>query len=125
VNGAADILIVDDDREVSAVLAEVLGAAGYCVRVAHDGDAGFRMLGERKLPDAMIVDVEMPQLTGPEMVYQMIIADAGKEHIPIILVSAIVGLAEVAKNVGTPYFLGKPFDIDTLLALLDVVLKKS
>jgi hypothetical protein len=46
------------------------------------------------------------------------------EKIPIILSSGIVGLARVAAAVGTPYFLVKPYEIRTLLGVLDGALKE-
>lgn len=71
-----------------------------------------------ELPDAVILDVEMPHLTGPEMARRMICHDAGMEAVPVVLVSGIVGLPEVATRLGTPYFLAKPFDLDDLLHVL-------
>jgi DNA-binding NtrC family response regulator len=48
----------------------------------------------------------------------MIIEDAGMQCVPVVLVSGIVGLEQVARQVGTPYFMAKPFDLDMLVGLL-------
>ena len=114
----ANILLVEANEDVRDILAEVLRSQGHEVRIAEDGWRGLRMLHER-LPDVLILDVEMPHLSGPEMVYRMILHDAGMEDVPIVLVSGIMGLREVARRVGTPYFVGKPFDIDKLMDLID------
>jgi hypothetical protein len=53
------------------------------------------------------------------MAHEMLVHDAGQELIPIILVSAKNDLAEIAKKMGTPYFLRKPCDLTTFLGLLD------
>ncbi len=104
----AKILIVDDDVDVAELLSSLLEARGHEVRRAADGHEGLRLL-EEELPDLLILDVEMPQLTGPDVVYRMIVHDAGMEDIPVLLVSGVVGLSSVAERVGTPYFVGKPF----------------
>lgn len=112
-----EILVVEDQDDLAAVLTEVLVAEGYRVRRACDGRRGLELLEER-LPDAVILDVEMPQLTGPELALRMFIRDAGMDAIPVVLVSGIVDFAEVARRVGTPYFLPKPYDLGELLGTL-------
>ncbi len=120
-NNEASILIVDDDTDVSELLAAILSARKYFVRIAHDGQEGLDMLCEDS-PDVVILDVEMPHLTGPQMAYRMFIEDAGKERIPIVLVSGVACLSNVSRCVGTPYYLGKPFRIAKLLGLLQKAL---
>jgi DNA-binding response OmpR family regulator len=113
----ANLLVVDDDPDLAAALADALADAGHSVDVAHDGWAGLAAL-EGHLPDVVLLDIEMPVLDGPGMAYEMFIRDAGREEIPIILVSAFVGLRDVAKRIGTPYFLPKPCELDRLLDLV-------
>jgi hypothetical protein len=60
----------------------------------------------------------MPVLSGPQMAQRMLIEDAGKEHIPVVLLSAVVNLSDVAARLGTPYALPKSCD---MVALLDMV----
>jgi DNA-binding NtrC family response regulator len=117
----ADILVVDDDDDLATVIAEVLGLQGHRLRLASSGEDGLRQLHER-LPDLVILDVEMPHLTGPQMAYRMFIHDAGLERIPIVLISGAVGLPAIAAKAGIPYALAKPFDLDTLLDLVSLAL---
>jgi hypothetical protein len=49
---------------------------------------------------------------------------SSEEKVPVILVSAGGDLAQIARRVGTPYFLGKTGDIDSLLAMLDRALRE-
>ncbi len=79
---------------------------------------GVEAVAEQR-PDLVVLDVEMPVLTGPEMAYEMFIRNCGVEKIPIILTSGVVGLDEVAEMVGTRYFLAKPYDSNALLKLID------
>jgi CheY-like chemotaxis protein len=113
----ADVLVVDDDLDGAAALAELLRLEGHRVRVAYDGIEALRIVQDRA-PDLALVDVEMPVLDGPSMVYQMFVRDAGLEAIPIVLVSGVPRLREVAAIVGTPYYLSKPYRHTHLLAML-------
>ena len=114
----ADLLIVDDDEDLREVLAAVLLSMKHTVRIARNGAEGLALVNER-YPDLVLLDVEMPVLDGPSMVYRMLIGNLGKEKIPIILLSAIIDLHLVAAKVGTPYFLGKPYAFEALLPLLE------
>jgi DNA-binding NtrC family response regulator len=117
----ADLLVIDDDVDTGDVLAELLRDEGYEVRVGRNGRDGLAQVKTRR-PDVVLLDVEMPVLTGPEMAYAMFLHDMGMEEIPIVLLSGVLGLPEVARVVGTTYFLEKPYDLRRLLMLLKTAL---
>lgn len=114
----ASVLVVDDDDDIGESLAEILRASGHEVRTARNGKEGLARVAER-LPSLVILDVEMPVLTGPDMASLMFVRDCGEEQIPIVLASGIVGLHRLADIVGTPYFLAKPYLLPDLLSLVD------
>lgn len=113
----AEILIVDDDFDIADVTAEVLALDGHAVRVARNGEEGLAELA-KKFPDLIVLDVEMPVLTGPEMATRMLVIDSGREKIPIVLSSGVRELPDVAAKVGTPYFIAKPFNLSGLRTLV-------
>jgi FixJ family two-component response regulator len=113
----ADLVVVDDDVDVADSLAEILRDEGHVVRIGHDGSEGLALLAEH-FPGVVLLDVEMPVLTGPEMAMRMLIRDCGLEAIPIVLLSGVKDLTAVAARVGTPYFLSKPFAVDAMLRVL-------
>ncbi len=115
-----EILVVDDDADVADLLVTILESRGYPCRLARDGYKALHLLHE-KLPDVVVLDVEMPQLSGPGTAYRMFVEDSGLEHVPIVLVSGVVNLSGVARQVGTPYFLAKPFDVPALLRMIERV----
>ncbi|MBX3154774.1 MAG: response regulator [Deltaproteobacteria bacterium] len=117
----ADVLIIDDDPDSADVLASVMQAQGHEVRVGYDGQEGMNLVDARR-PDLVLLDVEMPVLTGPGMAHRMFVHDMGLEMIPIILLSGVHNLTEVAAQVGTPYYLLKPYPLAKLVALLKRVL---
>lgn len=112
-----DVLVVDDNQDIVECLELMLTVEGHAVRVAYDGRAGLSALHER-LPDVLILDVDMPVLDGPGMASQMLVENCGREKIPIVLASAVPELHQIAARIGTPYFLPKPYDISALLALV-------
>ena len=113
----ADVIVVDDDAALAEALSDILESEGHAVRIGRDGREGLRLLAER-LSDLIVLDIEMPVLSGPEMAKQSIIEDAGRERIPIILLSGVPELCRIAALVGTPYVLAKPCSLDDLLELI-------
>jgi hypothetical protein len=56
------------------------------------------------------------------MALQMFVNDEGLERIPVLLASGVLDLAEVARFVGTPYYLTKPYSLEAMQLLLDKAL---
>jgi CheY-like chemotaxis protein len=113
-----DVLVVDDDRDLREVLVEILLVYGHRVTSASDGVHGFDQACSTR-PDVILTDIDMPILDGPGMVLRLHGYDRGLERIPIILVSGAPDLQSRASQVGTPYFLSKPYVIDELLSVLE------
>ena len=103
----ANVLIVDDDSDTVDLSTELLELAGHRIMKGRNGEEGLKSLGVGPLPDCVVLDVDMPVLSGPEMAHCMLLHGAGEEKIPIVLVSARSDLPEVARRMGTPYFLRK------------------
>jgi CheY-like chemotaxis protein len=103
----ANVLIVDDDLDNVDLSRHVLESAGHQIRTGHTGVEGLHSLDGGPLPDCVLLDVEMPVLSGPGMAHQMLLHDAGEERIPILLISGRDDLSEIAARMGTPYFLAK------------------
>lgn len=113
---ATSILIVDDQPELAAMIADVLGDAGYATRIAGDGRHALAEV-QANPPDLVVLDVQMPEVDGFE-VATMLKSDPATATIPIIMVSAqdgrgarVIGLESGAED-----YLGKPVDPAELLA---------
>lgn len=63
--GARRVLVVDDNKDVVAVLTVLVNLAGYEVRTAYDGQAAVA-LAEEFLPEVVLMDLEMPFMNGLE-----------------------------------------------------------
>jgi DNA-binding NtrC family response regulator len=91
---------------------------GHSVRVGYNGAEGMELVHQRT-PDLVLLDVEMPILSGPAMALQMLIHNMGLEKVPVILLSGAPGLARVASEVGTIYFLAKPYRLREIVGLVN------
>jgi CheY-like chemotaxis protein len=122
----ANVLIVDDDLDIVNLSSELLESAGHRIHTGRNGEEGLKSLDGGPLPDCVLLDVDMPVLSGPGMAHRMLLHDAGEEFIPILLVSGRDDLPEVAERMGTPYFLSKatPDYGKALLEILDRALRE-
>ena len=77
------VLVVDDDREMCAMLEEYLSKEQFDVELAHNGDAALQMVAERR-PDIMLLDVSMPSLGGFEVLRKI----RGESDLPVLMLTA-------------------------------------
>lgn len=130
----ADILIIDDDRDLVESIRIVLESRKYGVRTAHNGKDGFKQVQE-KAPDLILLDVMMATDTeGFSLAYKLRNNPAYKD-IPIIMVTGFTKkMAEtgpekfqhiMGENWPVTQFLEKPIDPEELLSVIEKVLEES
>ncbi len=114
--GRRIVLVVDDDAGLREMLRASLEADGCTVREAASAEEGLAALGEEP-PDLILLDVEMPQVDGWEML-RLVRERHGVEAIPVVMYSGKVDAvaASQAQERGAQGFVGKPFDPEQLLA---------
>ena len=113
------VLIVDDNYDAAAMLAEALTLYGHTVRMAHDGVEALRT-AEAFKPDVALVDIGLPVVDGYEL-GQQLAEHPGLSGIRLI---AVTGYGQEqdrsrSRNVGFVGHLVKPVDLDQLRKLLD------
>ncbi len=84
---AARILVVDDDRRMRTVLADILSTEGYQVRQAGDGSEALVVM-EQWAADVVLLDIRMPVMDGLEAI-RRIKASPSIRPIPIVIVTGI------------------------------------
>lgn len=111
-----EILVVDDDQPVRAVLARLLRSKGYHVLQAANAHEAMGIL-ERQSPAAVITDIVMPGESGIEL--RRSIARRWPA-LPVVLISgySAEAPAEFAARTPLTWFVQKPFRAEQLLALL-------
>jgi two-component system response regulator CpxR len=116
------ILIVDDDTELTALMAEYFSGRDIALAIANDGNEGLNRALDGNL-DMVLLDVMMPGMEGFEVLRQL----RRRSAVPVIMLTArtehgdrIEGL-----NAGADDYLPKPFSPDELLARIQAVLRRA
>jgi len=111
------ILLIEDDSALAAVIRDSLEAGGYQVTLARDGNEGFA-LARKNSYDALLTDFQMPGQDGLEIVRKL---HEEKPHLPVILMTAHHSTdgAIQATRQGAWDYLMKPFPLTTMLHLIE------
>ena len=115
----AYVLVVDDDPAARDLLARFLKREGFAVTGAADGQAGLT-LARALRPQAILLDVEMPQMDGWSVLHALR-QDPALVDTPVVMVSA-KSERSLASALGATDYLLKPVDWDRLKRVMDRVL---
>jgi len=115
------LLMIDDDQELVALMSEYLGQEGFVLTAAHDGPRGLAAV-ETSAPDLVILDLMLPGIDGLEVCRRI----RASSRVPILMLTArgdetdrIVGL-----EIGADDYLPKPFNPRELLARIRAILRR-
>ncbi len=120
------ILLIDDEEDFCFFVKRNLERTGeFQVLAATSGEEGIN-LAKREKPDAILLDIVMPKLDGPDVV-EALSADPLTKDIPVIFLTAVVTEKEVGvesiKEIGGHNFIAKPVDTERLVSSIRTVLK--
>ncbi|MDE0267845.1 MAG: response regulator transcription factor [Acidimicrobiaceae bacterium] len=121
-NSKTRVLVVDDELSYCEGLKVALGAEGFVVDVAADGEQALSIFDARN-PDLVLLDVMMPRLSGLDVCRRI----RAKSDVPVIMVSArkdevdtVVGL-----EVGADDYIAKPYRLRELIARIRTVIRRA
>ena len=117
-----NILVVDDESQITRVLRTTLSGHGYIVRTAGDGDEALEVM-RQWTPDLVITDLSMPNMGGLELCRRI----RSKSSIPIIVLS-VRGEEKPkveALDSGADDYVTKPFNINELVARVRAGLRRA
>lgn len=116
-----NILLVDDDIELTSLLKEVLTYEGFNITEANDGEAGLAAVNDQT--DLILLDVMMPRMNGMDMLKKL----RESSEIPVLMLTAkgeeidrVIGL-----ELGADDYLPKPFSDRELLARIKAILRRT
>ena len=116
-SGTCRILVVDDDEEIRSMLSDFLGGRGYAVQTVSGGAEALREIA-RAEPDVILLDIEMPGLSGVDALPSL---RALAPHAAVIMVSGTtdVALSKLALSRGAFDYVNKPVNFPYLIQSLE------
>ncbi len=120
------ILIVDDERELVEILDYNCRREGYATRLAYTGGDALRQAALAPLPDLMLLDLMLPDISGTE-VCKRIRANKATAGIPVLMLTAkgeeidrVVGF-----EVGADDYVVKPFSVRELMLRIKAIFRRK
>jgi two-component system phosphate regulon response regulator PhoB len=119
------VLVVEDEAALATMLRYNLEKQGYRVEEAADGQEALTRIAETQ-PDLVLLDWMLPQMSGLEVCRQ-IRRRSSTRDLPVIMVTARTEDQDAVRglNTGADDYITKPFNIDSLLARMRALLRRS
>lgn len=122
----ATILVIDDDSQICDLLQQVLEKEGHAVYTALNGIEGISLYRQHH-PELILLDILMPEKEGLETLLDL------RREFPNVMTIAMSGgserakvnLLELAQRLGAQYRLTKPFQLQTVIELVNTALGKK
>ena len=123
--GGARVLVVEDDRDLSRLMAAHLASEGYDVVRAREAAAALELVGAGRV-DVVVLDLMLPRISGDGLLVRLRERE-GTRDLPVIVVSAkdAVWAKVDLLRLGADDYLAKPFDLDELTARIEALLRRS
>lgn len=122
-SGSGSILVIEDDRELSAGLADAFELEGYQTTVLQDGPGGLKEALQGR-HDLIILDVMLPGLSGFDLLRQL--RSQGRTT-PVLMLTAKGQEMDRVRGLkfGADDYVSKPFSIMELLARVEALLRRA
>jgi DNA-binding response OmpR family regulator len=119
------IFVVEDDRNISALLHHILEGNGYTVENSFDGREALGKL-EYYQPDLIILDVNLPSISGIQLL-EALKASKKTASIPVLMCTerSLIGDIETALAIGAEAYITKPFAPDRLIRKIEELMQKQ
>ena len=123
--GDARVLVVEDDPDLSRLMATHLASEGYDVARAPEAAAALELVGAGCV-DVVVLDLMLPRISGDGLLVRLRERE-GTRDLPVIVVSAkdAVWTKVDLLRLGADDYLTKPFDLDELTARIEALLRRS
>lgn len=111
----AKILVAEDDRISQKLAVKIVEDLGHTAFVSPHGKHAYESLTASNRFDLLLTDIMMPEMDGQQLI-KTLRGDQQFMDLPIIIMSAVVGMSEISNllKLGATLFLAKPLDRDEL-----------
>jgi two-component system, OmpR family, response regulator len=117
------VLVVEDEQEMANQIGESLRQAGYATDLACDGEEGH-FLGDTEPYDVVVLDLGLPKMSGLKILEQW---RANGQTMPVLILSARDTWREKVTGLraGADDYLAKPFEMEELIARIEVLVRRQ
>jgi DNA-binding NarL/FixJ family response regulator len=126
VSAKKEILFIEDDPETASLIAEDLEERGYALTIAADGHSGLSAILKTS-PDLVLCDINMPGMTGFEVMESLNALASRFEAVPFVFLTARTDRDSELKGrrLGADDYVTKPVDLDILAAIIETRLGRG
>jgi DNA-binding response OmpR family regulator len=120
------VLVVDDDREILSLVNMLLARVGMEVFTAETAAEAAQVLRQQPLPDLVILDLMLPDVSGLELLRQMRAKDVF-DGLPVVILSALADPKEIREglDVGADRYVTKPYIANNLINVVQDLLRNG
>lgn len=120
------VLVVDDDPSIHKMINLLLQRAGMSPVSAMNATEAAQVLRQRPLPDVIVLDLMLPDVSGIDFLTQMR-AKSMFDHLPVVILSALADPGQIREGLqsGADRYLTKPYLANNLVDTLKEVLKNG
>jgi len=121
----ANILVIDDEPQVTEIVETFLTSAGHTVYVDNVASSGLKKAKELK-PDLILLDIMMPEIDGYDICNNLK-NDPDTANIPVLFLTGKDRGDDMGRSfqVGGDMFIKKPFSCDRLLEIINIILMST
>lgn len=117
----ANVVIVDDNKLLRTLLADIMRSHGHTVRVAEQGEEALALIQEAS-PDLVITDYYMPVMDGGELIRIIRSGAVGKPDLPVIALAGSLRAEQSTVEAGCSLYLPKPLREPVLMEAVNSLL---
>lgn len=123
---AANVLVVEDNDDISYLIRFLLEREGWRVEIARDGNEAENLIAAMQPPGLIVLDVMLPYVDGFELLRQLR-ARKGWAKVPVLMLTAKSQEADIVRALegGASDYVVKPFKPNELLARVKRLLKEG
>lgn len=117
------ILVIDDEKDILDLMTEILSEEGYEIETASDGAEGFEKM-HQVLPELVILDMNMPGMSGMEVYYKIYNSAKQRPMFPVLAVTGRSDLESLFRELNVDGYMTKPFKVDALIEEVNLIFRK-
>ena len=118
------ILVVDDEKAICELVKALLEPEGFKIFMTHNGEDGLKLL-QSMIPDLIILDMNMPKMSGIEFYSKIAKPNDATPLIPVLVLTGRGNMKSMFEGFHVGGFLSKPFNASELIEMVKKIVNKE